>query len=91
MSGLPDGAEGGIPPGERKEKDIIEQMINQLSEIVETASDFIWDSVLLYVLVFTGILFTIRLGFIQVRNSGPAGARCSAASASPARKPARTA
>ena len=44
--------------------------MNQLTGIVDKASDFVWNSVLLYVLVFTGILFTIRLGFIQVRKFG---------------------
>ena len=44
--------------------------MNQLADIVSVASDFVWNSVLLYVLVFTGILFTIRLGFIQVRKFG---------------------
>ena len=48
----------------------MEQIMNQLTGIVDKASDFVWNSVLLYVLVFTGILFTIRLGFIQVRKFG---------------------
>ena len=38
--------------------------------LVSKASDFVWDSILLYVLVFTGILFTLRLGFIQIRKFG---------------------
>ena len=44
--------------------------MDRFAEIVATASDFVWNSVLLYVLVFTGILFTIRLGFIQIRKFG---------------------
>ena len=48
----------------------MEQIMDQLAAVVATASDFVWNSVLLYVLVFTGILFTIRLGFIQVRKFG---------------------
>ncbi len=48
----------------------MEEFMNQLADIVAVASDFVWNSVLLYVLVFTGILFTIRLGFIQVRKFG---------------------
>lgn len=44
--------------------------MDQLADIVAVASDFVWNSVLLYVLVFTGILFTIRLGFVQVRKFG---------------------
>lgn len=44
--------------------------MEQLSQIVAKASDFVWNSVLLYVLVATGILFTIRLGFIQIRKFG---------------------
>ena len=46
----------------------------QLTEFVKLASDFVWNSVLLYVLIFTGLLFTIRLGFIQLRKFG-AGSR----------------
>ena len=42
----------------------------QLTEFVKLASDFVWNSVLLYVLIFTGLLFTIRLGFIQLRKFG---------------------
>ena len=48
----------------------MEQIMDQMAAVVKTASDFVWNSVLLYVLVFTGILFTIRLGFIQVRKFG---------------------
>ena len=44
--------------------------MDQLAAIVSAASDFVWNSVLLYVLVFTGILFTVRLGFIQIRKFG---------------------
>ena len=48
----------------------MEQIMDQMAAVIKTASDFVWNSVLLYVLVFTGILFTIRLGFIQVRKFG---------------------
>ena len=44
--------------------------MDQLASIVSAASNFVWNSVLLYVLVFTGILFTVRLGFIQIRKFG---------------------
>lgn len=44
--------------------------MEQLTILVGKASDFVWNSVLLYVLVATGILFTIRLGFIQIRKFG---------------------
>ena len=44
--------------------------MDQFAAIVKQASDFVWNSVLLYVLVFTGILFTPRLGFIQIRKFG---------------------
>ena len=44
--------------------------MDQLAAIVSAASNFVWNSVLLYVLVFTGILFTVRLGFIQIRKFG---------------------
>ena len=44
--------------------------MDQFAAIVKQASDFVWNSVLLYVLVFTGILFTLRLGFIQIRKFG---------------------
>ena len=48
----------------------MDQFMVQLSDLVAKASDFVWNSVLLYVLVATGILFSIRLGFIQVRRFG---------------------
>jgi AGCS family alanine or glycine:cation symporter len=44
--------------------------MQELTQIVGKASDFVWNTVLLYVLVATGILFTVRLGFIQVRKFG---------------------
>ena len=56
--------------GKEKGETNMEQIMDQLAAVVATASDFVWNSVLLYVLVFTGILFTIRLGFIQVRKFG---------------------
>ena len=44
--------------------------MEQFAALVSKASDFVWNSILLYVLVFTGILFTLRLGFIQIRKFG---------------------
>ncbi|MBU5435734.1 sodium:alanine symporter family protein [Pseudoflavonifractor sp. MSJ-37] len=44
--------------------------MEQLSNFVSAASNFVWNSILLYVLVFTGLLFTIRLGVIQFRKFG---------------------
>ena len=44
--------------------------MEQFAALVAKASDFVWNSILLYVLVLTGILFTLRLGFIQLRKFG---------------------
>ena len=42
--------------------------MEQFAALVKEASDFVWDNILLYVLLLTGILFTLRLGFIQLRK-----------------------
>ena len=40
------------------------------TQIVEQASDILWNYLLLFLLVGTGIIFTIRTRFIQVRKFG---------------------
>ncbi|MGI6754853.1 MAG: alanine/glycine:cation symporter family protein [Atopobiaceae bacterium] len=42
------------------------------SSIIATVSNFIWNGVLLWLLVGTGILYTIRTNFVQVRHFGRA-------------------
>ena len=37
---------------------------------IANVSDFIWNTILLYLLVGTGIFFSIRLKFVQVRRFG---------------------
>ena len=44
--------------------------MDQLATLVSQVKDFIWDNLLLYILVLTGIIFSIRLKFIQVRKFG---------------------
>ena len=45
-------------------------MMEQFTALVSQASDFLWDYILLFLLVGTGLFFTLRLGFIQVRRFG---------------------
>ena len=44
--------------------------MDQLATLVSQVNDFIWDNLLLYILILTGIIFSIRLKFIQVRKFG---------------------
>lgn len=44
--------------------------MDQLTTLVSQVKDFIWDNLLLYILILTGIIFSIRLKFIQVRKFG---------------------
>ncbi|MDO4281447.1 MAG: sodium:alanine symporter family protein [Peptococcaceae bacterium] len=44
--------------------------MNEFTLIVNTVRDFLWDYALMYLLVATGLYFTIRLGFIQIRKFG---------------------
>lgn len=44
--------------------------MDQLADLVSRISDVVWNSVLLYLLVGTGIIFTIRTRFVQVRKFG---------------------
>ena len=44
--------------------------MDQLADLVSKISDIVWNSVLLYLLVGTGIIFTIRTRFVQVRKFG---------------------
>lgn len=44
--------------------------MGQFTELVSKASGFLWDYILLFLLVGTGLFFTLRLGFIQIRRFG---------------------
>ena len=44
--------------------------MDQLADIVSKISDVVWNGLLLYLLVGTGIVFTIRTRFVQVRKFG---------------------
>lgn len=44
--------------------------MEQLAEIIKQVSDFVWNNLLLYLLVLTGILFSVRTRFVQVRQLG---------------------
>ena len=41
------------------------------TQIVEQASDILWNYLLLFLLVGTGIFFTIKLHFVQLSSFGP--------------------
>ena len=41
-----------------------------LTNLVEVVNNYLWNYVLLFLLVGTGVYFTIRLGFVQVRKLG---------------------
>ena len=69
----------GSPPEKRKGAfamdldqiwDSLVTASDQLAGVVKIASDFVWDNILIYVLVLGGIFFTLRLGFVQVRKFG---------------------
>ena len=53
----------------RKRKDIF-YIMEQLTNLVSQISDIVWNGLLLYLLVGTGIIFTIRTRFVQVRKFG---------------------
>ena len=44
--------------------------MDQLAAVVDKISGIVWNSILLYLLVGTGIIFTIRTRFVQVRKFG---------------------
>ena len=44
--------------------------MEQLTAQISMVSDFIWNNLLLFLLVGTGIFFTIRTRFVQVRKFG---------------------
>lgn len=44
--------------------------MDQLATLVSDISGFVWNNLLLYILILTGIIFSIRLKFIQVRKFG---------------------
>ena len=48
----------------------MESNMDQFTALVSQASNFLWDYILVFLLVGTGIFFTLRLGFIQVRRFG---------------------
>ena len=45
-----------------------EEKMEAVSQLVSQASDFLWNVILIILLCGTGIMFTIRLKFIQVRK-----------------------
>ena len=44
--------------------------MQQLAPLVKSISDFFWNNILLFLLFGTGIWFTVRMRFIQVRRFG---------------------
>ena len=59
--------------------------------LVTQASDYLWNWVLLILLVGTGLYFTLRLRFVQVRRFGEGMRRLFGGFSLHARLPARTA
>lgn len=53
----------------RRKKGLLIKM-EQLASWISTVSDFVWNNLLLWLLVGTGILFTIRTRFVQLRKLG---------------------
>ena len=49
--------------------------MQQLAPLVKSISDFFWNNILLFLLFGTGIWFTVRMRFIQVRRFGHGLAR----------------
>ena len=50
-------------------------IMQQLAPLVKSISDFFWNNILLFLLFGTGIWFTVRMRFIQVRRFGHGLAR----------------
>ena len=48
----------------------MEAVMNFLDSVVGSVNTLLWDNLLMYLLVATGIYFTFRLRFIQVRKFG---------------------
>lgn len=49
---------------------MFENLITSIESMINAINGLLWGSVLIYVLVAAGVLFTIRLGFIQFRLFG---------------------
>lgn len=61
------------------------------TQIVEQASDILWNYLLLFLLVGTGIFFTIKLHFVQLSSLQMVCVTCSKVSACTARQLIKTA
>ena len=55
--------------------------MDTLMQLVTKGNDFLWSFLLLVLLCGTGLYYTIRLRFIQVRKFGEASVRYSGISA----------
>lgn len=44
--------------------------MDQAAEVVDKMSGFVWNNILLFVLLGAGLYFTIRTGFVQIRHFG---------------------
>ncbi|MXR68080.1 amino acid carrier protein [Shewanella sp. JBTF-M18] len=49
---------------------MFESVLNLVDSTINAVNGMLWGSVLIYVLVAAGVLFTLRLGFIQLRMFG---------------------
>ena len=63
------------------------RFMDALNEVISRADSFVWNNILLFVLVGTGIFFTIRTRFVQIRRVH--GSVCSGISRSTAERAGR--
>ena len=49
---------------------LIESINEALMSVIGTINGLLWGQVLVYLLVGVGVYFTVRLGFIQLRQLG---------------------
>lgn len=54
--------------------------MDALNQAIAQISDVLWNSVLLFLLVGTGVYFSVRTRFVQVRSLRPRGTASSAVS-----------
>lgn len=48
--------------------------MEEFSKLINEISGFVWNNILLFLLIGTGVLFTVRTNFVQIRKFG-AGCR----------------
>ena len=46
--------------------------MDKAAKVVDQMSGFVWNNILLFVLLGAGLYFTVRTGFVQIRHFGRA-------------------